>query len=443
MDWFYCSKNCTWRAIEMRLILSVLAGLFLCPAFADTTLDFDKIRVEQLAKVVFGEVLHADYILDSSIKDETVSVHWNVPDDKSRQSAILLPLMRRVGLNVDLINGVYQIGVSEKKSEPDEPFIYKPKWRSVTYLVDLVAGLFKPGSFTTRRALQQGVNGQISQQYQQPVGNQIQGLQVSSSYAQPVPVDNGTNAYSQFDKQPDVLVFKGSAKDADLLSKLLVQIDTPTPEVLVKAVVYEVTSGEDNKSALSLAASILGGKLGFNLGPATQGDYSGYFKSANFQAIFDALSSDNRFKVVSSPSLRVKHGGKARLVVGNQTPVISSTILTGTGTSQQSVEYKPSGIILDLAPEIRDEVTELKLMQQISQFVTTTTGVNNTPTLVTRELTTSVGIRGDEVLVIGGLDETKDNATSSGLSFLPEFLRAKMVSKSKAEILLVLQAQRI
>ena len=80
-------------------------------------------------------------------------------------------------------------------------------------------------------------------------------------------------------------------------------------------------------------------------------------------------------------------------------------------------------------------------MQQISQFVATTTGVNNTPTLIKRELSTLVTAKDDEIILIGGLDEQRTTNNESGLSFLPSFLRYSTHDGQNTEIVLMLTAR--
>lgn len=109
----------------------------------------------------------------------------------------------------------------------------------------------------------------------------------------------------------------------------------------------------------------------------------------------------------------------------------------------QSVEYKPSGVILELRPEIRGELAELKVFQQLSSFAETRTGVNGTPTLLKRELTTSVVVGQNDVVLLGGLDEEKTTDTSSGFSFLPAWLRSSGSEGSKAQIVLMLYVERV
>lgn len=113
------------------------------------------------------------------------------------------------------------------------------------------------------------------------------------------------------------------------------------------------------------------------------------------------------------------------------------------GNPVQSIDYRPAGVILDLKPQIREDVAELAISQQISNFIPTTMGVNASPTLIKRELSTSVGIKPDEILFLGGLDENKTTDETSCASFLPTWLRSTLASQSRTEVLLILQAQRI
>jgi hypothetical protein len=88
-------------------------------------------------------------------------------------------------------------------------------------------------------------------------------------------------------------------------------------------------------------------------------------------------------------------------------------------------------------------IIELSINQQLSDFVKTTTGVNNSPTLTKRGLKTKVGMQDGDVIVLGGLTENKTSRSRDGLSFLPEFLHTQNHEDTGAEILLVLQVERL
>jgi type II secretory pathway component GspD/PulD (secretin) len=89
------------------------------------------------------------------------------------------------------------------------------------------------------------------------------------------------------------------------------------------------------------------------------------------------------------------------------------------------------------------DTVDLTVMQQVSNFSVTQTGVNNSPTLSKRELKTSLTVADGELIVIGGLVDSKETDTHSGLSILPGFMHSKAKGKSNTEILLILQLTRV
>ena len=155
-----------------------------------------------------------------------------------------------------------------------------------------------------------------------------------------------------------------------------------------------------------------------------------------------ALNTDSRFKVLSAPRLSVRSGGSARLIVGQEVPTAGAVTTTAQGGTLQSVDYRQSGVIFDLQPQVFRDAVRLTLSQQVSSFVRTDTGVNNSPTLLKREAKTDLDVFGNEVVVIGGLVDTKQTQGSSGLPFLPDFMTSRSQESSGSELLLLLQVTR-
>ena len=104
---------------------------------------------------------------------------------------------------------------------------------------------------------------------------------------------------------------------------------------------------------------------------------------------------------------------------------------------------KESGVILDVKPTIRDDEIDLAIKQQLSNFIPTTTGVNNSPTLIKREIQTAVSIKPDELIMLGGMNQTKQTGSRRGLSFLPSWTHTKTDDSDQTELLLVIHAQRL
>lgn len=427
--------------------LFVVLALFCSQAFAAKTFDFqfNEIRFPVLLQLVYSEVLDRSYVLDTPAlkNDDLLSLHIkNKTADEVE--AYILALLDSKGFAISRRGAVDVIGDKPKKedTEPEkEVFVYRPRFRSVVYLTELLTGLFPNGSFATQR----NISSPITQ-------NSIaagtidakSSLNTTQAMPQNAVRDTGTSAYSQIDKNTrDVLIFNGEQKHVKKLVSLLSQLDQATPELLVKAVVYEVRTEKSTGSAVTLAASILSGKFGIAIDGGASTSNAVKLKFSSIDAVYSALSGDKRFKLVSSPTVRVLSGATAKFTAGSEVPIIASTTYSSTGSSVQNVEYKPSGVILDLKPLVREETTDLTLTQQISSFVATTTGVNNSPTLLKRELTTQVSAKSDEMIVLGGLEENQSTVNEQGLSFLPAFMRANTDDRIKTEIMVVMNVQRI
>ncbi|MFM0649388.1 type II secretory pathway protein, partial [Paraburkholderia bryophila] len=128
----------------------------------------------------------------------------------------------------------------------------------------------------------------------------------------------------------------------------------------------------------------------------------------------------------------------------SQVPTLGSVSYQGSsGTPVQSVEYQDAGVIFSVQPTVLRDLIRVQLVEQISSFVPTTTGVNNSPTKNTREMQTVVSMKDGEVVVLGGLVQDSELAAVNHEGWLPHFLDGKSGSKGRTEVLLVLQVQRV
>lgn len=82
------------------------------------------------------------------------------------------------------------------------------------------------------------------------------------------------------------------------------------------------------------------------------------------------------------------------------------------------------------------------IRQQVSSFVRTDTGVNSSPTLLKREAKTDLDAFGDEVVVIGGLVDTKQSASTTADPFLPSWFDSKRDDQAGSDLLVHLQVSR-
>ncbi|HEV3430608.1 MAG TPA: type II secretory pathway protein [Paraburkholderia sp.] len=388
------------------------------------SVDLRFVNVAQVIDLVFADMLQSEYVISPEVLADTRTVSFRFDRTKGDIRDVLSQFLSSLGFGMVNKDGVDYV-FKRKDEEPTEidrkVFVYVPKYRTADYLARLVQPLFS-GQFTMNRAVPA------------PTGAR------AKSDAPP------TSAAAMVDQSSDTMVFLGSAKEINMLKAVLPQVDTKTGEVAIRAWVYEVSTENDKTTGFQLAASILGGRLGVSLGAGTVDNNANALRlhTGFLDAAIAALDSDSRFRVITSPNLRVESGKHGRLNVGQSVPVIDSVSYPSTnGAPVQSVTYQDAGVIFDAQPTVRDDVIDTDVTVEISDFQKTSTGVNNSPTKNTRKLETSVALRDGEVVVMGGLSQGKDSTIISGVRWLPSFMDGRSISDTRSDIVLVLQVNKI
>lgn len=410
-----------------KLVLS--AVLFMCSlAFAapevkdkQATFNFSQIGVSQAVSLIYGEVLKTDYVIDPDVLTDSrlVSFRYQKADGQVRPFA--LAFLKSLGYQVESRSGVDYI-TKAKMTEPvvpdDDVKVYRPRFRDASYLSRVLGPLFK-GRFTVSKAVAAPINSGVTQN---------------------VPP---SSAAGQIDQEADVLLFTGPAKEVVTLEKLLPQVDVSKGEISVKAVIYEVSNTKAEGSAFQALLNILGGKVGVSVNTSAK-DLGNTIKVSvgGLDALLSMVSTDQRFKLLSQPRLRVRSGELAKIVVGQDVPTLGAVTYQQGGNAVQAVQYQSAGTILAITPTVHDDAIDMKVSQQLSNFVSTTTGVNGSPTLIKRSLDTSITAASGDVIVLGGLTETKTTNTRSGLSFLPWNLN-KQDDDTTVDVLVILQLEKV
>lgn len=412
-----------------RLIFSLCLVISFAACAADKAtddgprFDFRGINVAQVVQLIYSEALRGAYVIDPDVLGDQRPVSFRYESSSGDLKLFISTFFDSLGLAVTQRHGVdYVARKAPKESVPEtkDVLVYRPRFRDGSYLVDLLSPLLK-GQFTARRVVHAAANDKAPQGAVPP-----------------------GSAAAMIDRKSDTLVFSGTLTEIEMLKKMLAQVDTSIGDVLVRGVLYEVQTTDSDGSAFGLALSLLGSKFGLNLGTAKPTGNFLRFTNNSIDAVLSSLSADSRFTVKSTPTLRVSSGGTGRFTVGQDVPVLGAVTFAGNaGAPVRSVEYRSSGVIFDLQPVLHDDGVDLTVMQQVSNFVATETGVNDSPTLIKRELKTSLSLTDGELVVIGGLAENKETSARNGLAFVPSFLHTKSYEKTNTEILLVLQVTKI
>ncbi len=371
----------------MKKTIVLLAVLLLAtPAATDAPrVNIDVgMTVAQLIKTVYDDAVGTDYVLEPEVLEDKRRIGVRMFDFRKKDS--LPTLLNSLGYRLENRGGVDYVSLI-KKSDDYDFFVYRPKHKSAAELKTALSGLF---------------------------GATVGG-------------------------DGDRLIFKTSVVEIEKIKSLLKRFDVRPREVVVRGKIFEVTTKKTDASSLSIVADVFK-KAGLAVSNGAKLVNYLSFKDKRVNAYWSALSGDDRFKLLSEPSLRIKSNTTASLTVGNDVPTLGS-VTYQDGQPVQSVTYRSSGIIFEITPEVLDGVINLSVRQELSNFAETTSGVNNSPTLVKREIKTNISANSAELIVLGGLIENKNTASTAGLSFLPAFLSAKSNSNDKTEIILSLYVE--
>lgn len=154
--------------------------------------------------------------------------------------------------------------------------------------------------------------------------------------------------------------------------------------------------------------------------------------------------NDGDARILASPELTAKSGGKARLQVGGEVPIPMAGAFGST-----TVEFKPYGIILSIEPFIDgNNVITAKLSTELSQIDPAVT-VAGIPGFLTRSTATEISVRPGEMIALSGLINNElSNAIDRvpGLGSVPilgRLFRSDAYRNNKTDLVVLLEPEII
>ncbi|HGW2405472.1 TPA: type II secretion system protein GspD, partial [Escherichia coli] len=384
----------------------------------------DRLPLNAAIQLAQEDVFGRQYVLPPELASDTrpVTLDLSLAGDQKTQREEYVRWLRQMNIAVETRNGVDHYRSFKPVAAPEKmvSWVYTPLHRSPSYLATVLSG-------TTGRSSQAS-------------SESTSGTSSVSSGTLSGSVSSSSGSF--LSGEGDSLVFRGTRSELARLKELVPLIDVPAQGVVVTGYIYEVQTGRSEGSGLALAAKLLSGRFGVSVGSSSSmGNYIS-FSSGTLNAMYELFSTDNRFKVVSAPQLRMDSGKEATFSVGEQVPVLGS-VSYEDGKAVQSVTYRDSGVIFKVKPVITSSRISLNVNQQLSNFVKTDTGVNDSPTLLKREVDTSLTLKDGDIVLLGGLAENKDSQASTGLSFLPKSWSQKSDEKSRTDMVILLQVKKV
>lgn len=266
----------------------------------------------------------------------------------------------------------------------------------------------------------------------------------------------------------NALIIQSSPRDYQNILATIEELDKPPKQVLIDALIVEVKLDENTRfgiqwSALTGSFNIQqntgivsttltdpAGRITAPIGVAAPSGLSVLATDASkFFLAIQALASNGRVDVLSNPHIVVKNYEKASINVGSDEPVATQstqTAVTGTAGLIQTIEYRKTGVILTVSPQITEGgMVAMNIRQEVSDKSTDRTVGNAVyPSFTKREAETSVVAKDRETLVIGGLIQDRQDESTSGIPLLSRIpllgslFRFTSDTSSKTELLILL-----
>ncbi|QVL47342.1 MAG: type II secretion system secretin GspD [Thiocapsa sp.] len=259
------------------------------------------------------------------------------------------------------------------------------------------------------------------------------------------------------------LLVRSSPRDYKKILDALKQLDILPLQVLVEATIVEISlegnlkygvqwnlfglATEDQRSQFTLGS---GNTLDTSVGLSFPGfNWAVISRPDTIRATLSALAQDNLINVLSSPSVMVLDNQTAKIQVGKEVPIATSQQqgLTNNDRVVNTIEYRPTGVMLSVKPRVTPGgLVQMEIEQEVSTVDAAGSGGSalDSPTFSTRNITSSVAVRSNQAVVLGGLIQNERSDGNQGVPGLynlpfagPLFGQRSKVSR-RTELVVVL-----
>ena len=266
------------------------------------------------------------------------------------------------------------------------------------------------------------------------------------------------------DERSNALTLRDTPEHVRMAEKLINSLDEPEPEVIMEVEVLEISHtmaqqlGIDYPTSVTLApTAVTAAAAGSTASQLVLGDLSKQNKNtitvSSLSLTADLLKTVGDTNVLSSPRIRAKNKEKAKILVGDRVPVITSgtSATTGGTYSTSSVQYLDVGLTLEVQPTIHnDGEVAIKVALEVSSIANTINvpigngGTTLAYQISTRNANTLLQLKDGETQVLAGLIQDSDTRSSNhipGLGDLPVLGRlfgSNHTERDKSEIVLAI-----
>lgn len=335
----------------------------------------------------------------------------------------------------DIIGEIERRGDGAKVDGADKRAEAEKRLESVKRNIDKVGTVEKRDGQTTAT-----VYGQPAK----PAGEAMPAPTPASATANgALSIGQGGGLRISVDDEHNALLISATPQEFEMIDEVLAKLDIQPLQVMVEVTIFEVTLNDQLRYGIQYAIS--NGGLGLThdgtialtrdtttatsgsiitpiIAPFLPGFSFAIEGSSRTRFIIDALSDITELKVISSPNILVVNNQVARLLVGDEVPIITQTTtsaVTDNPLIVNTVQYRNTGVSLEVTPQVNASgMVRLEIAQNVSDVTATTSSTINSPTIQNRSLVSTVSVRNGDMVMLGGLIRQQAQAADSGLPLL-------------------------
>lgn len=225
------------------------------------------------------------------------------------------------------------------------------------------------------------------------------------------------------DEKANLVTLRESPEVIALAERLVALHDSADPEVMLEVEILEVSRSRLLNLGINLPSSLTLTPL--NASKSSTGLTLNELANLNSNRIgaavaplsFNLRRELGEGQVLANPSIRTKNREKAKIMIGDKVPVVT-TSSTATGIVGQNISYLDVGLKLEVEPQISpDEEVTLKLALEVSNITKTVdTGNGGTAYQIgTRNVSTTLRLQDGETQLLGGLISKTDSSSAARL----------------------------
>lgn len=240
-----------------------------------------------------------------------------------------------------------------------------------------------------------------------------------------------------------------------LIRGVVERIDRLSEQVMIETVIVEANL--DRTTKLGVEFNFLQNRVLNNGNNSASGSSNfGLQGSANplqgfrytltgndYRAFLNALQTDSRFKVLSTPRIFTSNNVKAEINVSQQVPYITSQQTGNIGGLISNYDFKNVGVVLTVTPRI---TSAGEVSMEVTQSADDLQGFTsfNAPIINHRQASTTASVRDGDTIVLGGIIRTTTNLTQNKIPILGDLplignlFRSTSRSQGQTELLVLL-----